>query len=119
MLIAGYDSEFEVQYTGPIEIPANAAFVASVALNEIDAPLVTLRSSAGDIIRVSSVVQASGNWLTIFRFKFSGDITGDWRGKTLFADMVRTDNPRPEPLGFRIQNMRFHAPITRPSHLSG
>jgi hypothetical protein len=110
MLIAGYESEFELNYIGAVEIPAQAQFVAAIAVNETAEPLAVLRSSDGAIERFSSALQA-GQWVTLFRFKFAGSLTETWGGKALFMDFARVDGTPDQHMGVRLR-LAWHRPIT-------
>lgn len=107
MHIAGYYAEVEVDLIGLEEIPGTATFVAAVKGSQVDATaLAMLSSAAGSIVRVSSVLEATGThagkWRTRLRFKFADGLSSAWGGQTVFLDAVRTDMPPPEHLGFLV-----------------
>ena len=117
MQIIGFDSQVEVEVTGPEQILPGALFVAHVRERvNASAILATLSTASGTIEVVSSVANVAPEpgyeFTTLFVLTFLGTVTKDWPTTKVVTDMARVDVAPDEYLGFQL-SIDFVQPVTR------
>jgi hypothetical protein len=117
MPVLGFDSEIEIELSGPESIGSGAQFVAHVRERVSSSRLLATLSSSDGTIEVGASVavvdpEPGFEYLTTFVLKLPGAVTRRWNVDQVVLDLARVDTTPDQYLGFMLE-VNFAKPVTR------